>query len=406
MPLFRYHAVARTGERLAGEITASDEAAARRSLREQGHYPLDLHEASASRGTPWWQREITFGSRQDIGMLSRFALELATLLKAGLTTDRALQLSAAALPKGPLAASVLSVREAIRQGRSLADALQADRDQYPDLMISLARAGEVSGTLPDVMLGLAAHFDRVRDVRDKIRSALIYPAVLSVLAFLSIIFILLAVIPQFRPLLQGGGVDLPWTTTVLFAGSAFMEDYWLAVIAGVPVLVAATILLLRNPDTQLRLSGLVGRLRWIGPLIRASDSARFSRAMSILVSNGVPVPTAVDVARDTQASPHEAARLGEVNGAIRQGRTLAEALQAQGGHPDVLVELARVGEESGKLGPMLGHAADVLDRDLARRLDSFVTYLTPALTVLLGLIIGVLISSVFTALLSINELAV
>ncbi|MEP0068925.1 type II secretion system F family protein [Pyruvatibacter sp.] len=406
MPRFRYQAIARSGETLSGEIPAEDETAAKRSLQAQGHFPIRIQQVDAASSIPWWQRDIKLGRRDDIRLLSRFVLEFGTLLKAGLTIDRALELSAQALPAGDLARSVMAVRDAVREGMGLSEALQRDPDLFPSLMVSLARAGEVSGSLPNVMLALAAHFDRVREVREKIRSALIYPAVLSVLAFLSIIFILLAVIPEFRPLLEGADVDLPWTTSVLFAASRFLEAYWWALVLVLPICIGAGVAAWRSPSSRVRVTRGISRMRFVGPLMRSSDAARFSRAMSILTSSSVPVPSAVDVAMATQASPHEVERLRLVNTHVKGGSTLSAALERVGDYPPVLTELARVGEESGRIGDMLAHAADVLDRELARRLDSFVAYLTPVLTIVLGLIIAILIGSVFTALLSINELAV
>lgn len=406
MPHFRYQAIARSGETLSGEIPAEDETAAKRTLQAQGHFPIKVQQVDVAASVPWWQRDIKLGRRDDIRLLSRFVLEFGTLLKAGLTIDRALELSAQALPTGDLAKAVMSVREAVREGAGLSEAMQRDQDLFPTLMVSLARAGEVSGTLPDVMAALAAHFDRVRDVREKIRAALIYPAVLSVLAFLSIIFILLAVIPEFRPLLEGADVDLPWTTSALFAASQFLEAYWWALVIALPICIGAGVAAWRSPSNRVRVTRWIGRARFVGPLMRSSDAARFSRAMSILTASSVPVPSAVDVAIATQASPYEAKRLSQVNDHVKSGSTLSAALDRVGGYPPVLIELARVGEESGRIGDMLAHAADVLDRELARRLDSFVAYLTPVLTIILGLIIAILIGSVFTALLSINELAV
>ena len=406
MQLFRYRAIGRNGDTLSGELTAANEDAAKRALQSEGHFPIKLVEAGTKTGTPWWKKEISLGPKQDIRALSRLVLEFGTLLKAGLTVDRALQLSAGTLSHSPLARAVLTARDAVREGASLADALQADRDHFPVLMISLVRAGEMTGSLPQVMLGLSGHFERVLEVRDKLRAALIYPLILSVLAFLSIIFILLAVIPEFRPLLEGAGVDLPWTTLVLFSASRFLESYWLVVVIVMLALCGLAALSLRDRSNRTWLARQLGRMPYVGPLLRASDAARFSRSMSILTRSSVPVPLAVDVARATQASLDEAGRLEIVNEAVKTGSPLSEALYTQGGYPDVLIELTRVGEESSRLGEMMEHAADILDRELARQLDSFVTYLTPVLTIVIGLIIGILISSVFTALLSINELAI
>lgn len=402
---FRYRAISGRGQLLRGELAAADRQEATRRLQAEGHFPIEVEPAAPGAAVPWWRREITLGGGVPAGLLARFARELGTLLEAGLAVDRALALTAETLPPSPLKRALPAVREAVREGAGLAEALQQHPRLFPRLVVGLARAGEAAGALPAVLLRLAEHLERAQALRESLRSALLYPALLSVLALASLVFILLGVLPQFRPLLEGSGAELPWTSELLFAASGLLDAFWLEGLLALLLLALLGVLAWRRPAARAAGYRAAGRLPLLGALLREAEGARFARALSLLLGSGLPMTQALAVAQQTQQSPVNAAAVEAVGERVRQGVGLAAALGAAGAFPALLVELARIGEESGKLAALLGHAAEILERDLRRKLDRLVTILTPALTILLGLVIGGLIASVFAALLSVNELA-
>jgi general secretion pathway protein F len=287
---------------------------------------------------------------------------------------------------------------------SLGDAMASTESGFPDYLIATVRAGQAGGALEDILARLAEFLERSQKLRDKVRSALIYPAILGVLAALSLVVLVTVVIPEFRPLFEDVGADLPLPTRVVMAAADFLETYWwlllFSIVAGVLVIRAQ----LRRPSVRYKWDGWKLGLPLLGVLLTEARVAVFSRLMSTLVHNGIPLPSALELSRRSLNNAALIGAIEDVSERVREGDGLARPLGESGLFPDLAVDLIRVGEETGDLEAMLRRIAEIHDDSVERRLAHLVALLVPVLTIGLGVIIAGVIVSILVAVLSINQL--
>lgn len=326
--------------------------------------------------------------------------ELGALLAAGLTLDRALGLIAR-MGEAPAAALAREAQAAVRSGASLSDALAARPDAFSPFVVALVRAGEAGGELAAALERTAQYLARARDLRESLRTALTYPAIVAVFAVLCLAFLIAVVIPQFEAVYRDAGAALPLPTRAVLALGAFARDWgWALLLLAIAAAVAARA---AWRDARLRLEIDRRLLRF--PLLRRLDTERFARAASALLGAGVGLPQALELAASTmtnhalQAAAREAAR------AIREGETLGRALARSGRFGSLLPELAAVGEEAGRLPDMLAEAAEIEAKEAEAQTRRLVAAAGPAVTIALGLIVASVIVAMLSAMLDVHRLA-
>ncbi|MFQ5773839.1 MAG: type II secretion system F family protein [Kiloniellaceae bacterium] len=405
MPRFSYKAVAPDGEVIEGEIEASNREAAVERLHAQGHVPIRAEE---SRRVAMGRR-ATFPvlfrprrvSRKDVVLVTR---ELATLLQAGLPLDRALSVMLDLVRSAPIKALIEGIREKVRGGSTLADAMQAHPEVFPNYYVGMVRAGEAGGTLESVLARLAETLEHAQALRESVRAALRYPALVVVMAVVSLVVLMTAVIPEFRPLFEDAGAAMPVSTRIIIGVSDFFEAYWWASALGV----AAVVLGLRQHNRS-----PAGRLRWdrwmieaplLGDLVTKIEVARFSRTLGTLLGNGVSVLNAMSMTIDTLDNRAIAGAVAKAQGRLAKGEGLAEPLLETGVVPGLALQLMRVGEETGRLDSMLLRIADIYDEEVKRAIEHMLSLLVPLVTLGLGLLIALIIGSMMAAILSAYDL--
>jgi len=404
MASFRYRAVTAAGTTVSGVLDAATSAMAAQHLRAQGHYPLSLREVGADALRGMLGQELHFRRKPSLRILAALTQELAALLGAGLELDRALTILVKLSDIGALREPFLRVREKVRGGASLADAMAGDVT-FSKFYVGMVRAGEHGGSLEGTLKRLGDYLTRTLAVRESVTSALIYPLLLLVTAGMSIIIILVFVLPQFTPLFAEAGKELPLSTRVVMAIGDGLRDYWwllLAFVAGVTVLVRAA---LSRPEIALRWDRWVLKTPVFGRLVTAIEAERLSRTLGTLLTNGVPLPAALELAKDAAQNRAVAKALGDTALSVRQGRSLALLLEQAKIFPSSMIDLVKIGEESGKLDAMLERQADMDEQRIRNTIDRLLAILVPALTVVLGMIVAALIASLLVAILSVNDLA-
>ncbi len=404
MPLYRYKAVTASGDVVEDELEASSQAAAIERLRELGHVPIRADEIKATSPSRWLKREL-FGARRvsqrDVGVLTR---ELATLLSAGVPIDRSLEIAISVTDADAVKELLGQVLDRIRGGSSLADAMSAQDGVFPRFYVSTVQAGEAGGSLDVVLNRLADLMERLRALRDRVTSALIYPTILLAMAGLSIVVLLTVVIPQFTPLFEDAGEALPVSTQIIIAiGEAFERYWWLMTL----VIVGAAMFArrqLRQPASRYRMHGWLLRMPLIGDLVRKIEVARFSRTLATLLGNGVALLTALSIVKETSGNAVIAKAIEVLGNSLKEGEGLAELLTKAEVFPSLAIHLVRVGEETGRLEEMLVKVADIYDQEVERTIERLMALLVPALTIALGLLVAAIIMSVLTAMFSVYEL--
>jgi general secretion pathway protein F len=400
MPVFEFEAVERDGKVAIGTLSAADSDAVARQLQERGAVPLRIETGqSAASGLTRLRRSLPSAK------LSRFARELALLLDAGLRLDQALASIARSRDLRPLAPALNVVLEEVRAGVPFSDALERRPEIAPPYAIGMIRAGEAAGALATILRSLADLADRRARSTKAVRAALTYPAILAVTAAVSIATLFTVVLPQLEPLFEGAGDRLPTMTIVVLAASRLFREYGLFALGALILAGLAIRMSLNTPETRRAFHGLLLRLPIVGGLIRRIEGGRFARLFSTLIGVGLPAASALDLAKGGATNMAFAEALQDVRSALVEGRGIAEPLATANIFPAVLLDLARVGEESGRLGEVLGHAANILEEEAENEIQRGIALLAPLLTIGLGGVIAFVIASVVTAILSMNSIA-
>jgi general secretion pathway protein F len=398
MPAFRYEAVDAAGRPRRGLLDAASARAARDALRGDGLFPTAVEAAPRSAAAR------TDATRLAPGILALTTRQLATLVVSGMPLDQALA-AVAEQADHPGAVRVLgAIREQVGAGEPLAGALSRFPRTFSELYRGLVAVGAESGQLGGVLSRLADYLEARQALRQKFTAALIYPALVTVIALAVIATLLLYVVPQIVAVYQQSRQTLPWLTRALIASSDFLRAtgwYWLGLCA-LGAVVAA--LLLREERWRERWQALLLATPAVGSVLRGLDTARFASTLAILTGSGAPLLRALETAAGViWARPIR--RAAHAAGAhVREGVSLARALASQRVFPPLLVHLVANGEQSGQLPAMLERAAREQDADVERRLTWLAALVQPVLIVFMGAIVLVLVLAVMLPIVSMNQL--
>ncbi len=402
MPLFEYKAVAPSGETVQGTMEAASLDMVVLKLQEAGNIPLQARE-SGSGG--FSLGNLSFGRR---GMNSRevgeFTQQLSTLLGAGLPLDRSLQVLLELSENEKVNRTVVEIRDRVREGGSLSDALEEQHGAFNRLFVNMVRAGEVGGTLDVTLARLTDYLERSRDLKDSVISALIYPILLLVLAAGSLILLLVYVIPQFTPIFEELGGDLPFITKVVLGAGSILQNFWWAIILLTVLAVMQFKRMLADAEKRFAWDQRVLAMRWVGDLIAKMETARLTRTLGTLLTNGVPLLSALSIARNVISNTVLRKDVNDAAREVKTGGGLARNLAKGGRFPRLALQMISVGEETGKLDAMLMKVSDTYDLEVRNTIERLLSIFTPVVTLLLAVLIGTIVLSVLVAILSINDL--
>ena len=396
MTAFRYEAVDAQGRSSRGLLDAESPRSARDRLRAQGLTPTAVTE---SRGF-----DALGATRLTATEVMLFTRQWATLAQSGMPLDQALSAVAEQADSPRVAKLVVALRGHIEAGEPLAGALARFPRTFPPLYRGLVAAGADSGRLADVLARLADYLEDRQALRQKLTVALIYPVLVTIVAFAVIAVLLVYVVPQVVSVYQQSRQTLPWLTRALIGSSDFFRATawaWLAVAIALPVGMA---LAHRREAFRLRIHALTLQAPAIGRLVSSLDTARFASTLAILVASGAPLLRALDAAANVMRMRPLADAARNAAGLVREGVPLARALKEQRVFPPVLVHLVANGEQTGRLPDMLLRAAGELERDAQTRLAWLAALLQPALIVAMGAIVLVLVLAVMLPIVSMNQL--
>ncbi len=429
MPEFVWRAAAASGKVEHGRLTAASSAAALRQLREQGLTPLSLDETgspgAAASGGLSGAASASGGNNAGKGIAGlrpvkarkakgpvtapdvlALTSELAIMLRAGLALDNALRVLIDMGHKPSVAALMQEVLDAVKGGTPLSRALAQHRPLFGDFYINMVRSGEASGQMSAVLDRLVDHMERQRALRESVVSATIYPAILLVVAVLSLIAMLGFVVPQFEKLFTDMGDALPLPTRIVMnMGQAFTQYGLLIglVLLGAGMLVARWA---KSPAGRSWWQAQLLRLPLVGRLALKYQITLFSRSLGTLLGNGVPMLTALHIATETVGNTVLQQALARVAPIVKEGGRVVQALTATGIFEPLAINLIRVGEETGRVGPMMLELANILNREVETGIKRLLTLVEPVLILVLGVLIAAIIVSILLGILSINDLAV
>jgi general secretion pathway protein F len=402
---FRYKAATPDGSVSDGVLVGESREHIVGQLRALNQIPIRIDEAKPEKTKRVFSLRSTRRkiSEQQVADMTR---ELGTLMRAGMPLDRALGILATLAAADPMGDVLSDLRESIKQGRSLADAIEAHPRIFSQFYANLLRAGESGGALETVLERLADHLDKNIEIKNEIKSALVYPVVLIGVAVISIFILLGYVVPQFTEMFENVGQALPLSTRITIGTGEFLRDWgWLlglSTILGIMLLQRQ----LKDPKRAYRWHRHMLSTPIAGELVLKVEVARFARTLATLLQNGITLLKALTIVKNTMSNRVLATGLDHVVGGLREGQSLAEPLAEATQFPAFAVHMIKVGEESGNLPEILLQVANTYDRDTQVTLKRALALLEPILILVLGAIIAAVIISILVAILGINELVV
>jgi general secretion pathway protein F len=405
MGAFDYVAVDATGRERKGVLEGDTARQVRQLLREQGLLPVAVNEVEEKeRGGP--RRPLQLGFRRGLsaGDLALVTRQLATLVKSGLPLEEALLAVSQQTDKPRVRSVILGVRSKVTEGHTLADGLSDFPGSFPEIYRATVAASEQSGHLDAVLERLADYTDNREQMRSRTLTAMLYPVLLFVVCVAIVFFLLVSVVPKVVEVFRSSDAQLPVLTQMLIAGSDFMRDYGLWLVAG---LVAAGFIFsrwLRVASNRRRWHRTLLRIPLVGKLVRGSNTARFARTLSTLTASTVPVLEALRISSEVVTNLPMKAAVEDAAVRVREGAPIGRSLSASRLFPPMMIHLISSGESSGELDTMLERAAIHQERELDSILQAVVGLLGPIMILVMGGLVLLIVLAMLLPIFELNQL--
>jgi len=404
MPAFRYEAVDAGGASKKGVLNSDSARSARAELRAQGLVPLKVDLIAAQVDASGAARGHGFGERLSANELALFTRQLASLLEAGLPLEQAFTALLEQAERNYVRDLIASIRSEVIGGAALSDALSRHPRDFAEIYRALVASGEQIGQLSRVLSRLADYIERRNALIQKLRLAFTYPAIVTVVAFAIVIFLLTYVVPQIVSVFANTKQKLPVLTIVMLAVSDFVRHYGIVVALLLVGLWFGWRRALQNPVLKLRWHTWLLTAPLYGKFERSLNTSRFASTLAITTGSGVPILRALETSRDTLSNVAMRELVEQASDAVREGVSLARALSTQKHFPPMLIHMIRAGEITGELPAMLNRAAAAQESDLERRTLTIAGLLEPALILAMGVVVLLIVLAVLMPIIEINQL--
>jgi len=392
VPTYKYTAKDSEGKTIAGITDAQDNDELIRTLREKGLIIISVSEAKKRSGladASIFKETITL---EDLVIFSR---QLATMVNSGIPIVNALDILGEQVEKKSFQKVLLDVRDEVESGKSLSEGMKKHKDTFSTLFVNMVKAGETSGTLDEILDRLAAYMEKASALQKKIKSALVYPAVVSGMALAVTALLIIVVIPIFKDIYGGFSAKLPIPTQIMINVSDIVRKYFVlcVIVIGAAIFLAARFA--KTTKGRLFFDTLSLRLPIFGALNRKVAVSKFTRTLSTLVRSGVPILTGLDIVGKTSGNMVIERAVEDVRASIKEGETIAGPLQKSGVFPPMVVRMVAVGEKTGQLDKMLSKIADFYDNQVDTAVSGLTSMLEPLIIAFLGILIGGIVICMF-----------
>ena len=404
MPAFRYEAVDTVGATHKGVVNADSAKSARADLRVQGLTPLNVEAIAAQVDATGVATRRGFGEKLSQVELALFTRQLASLLEAGLPLEQAFTALLEQAERPYVRDLIASIRSEVMGGASFSDALSRYPRDFAEIFRALVASGEQIGHLARVLTRLADYIERRNALVQKVRLAFTYPAIVTVVAFSIVIFLLTYVVPQIVSVFTNTKQKLPLLTMIMLGVSNFVRAYGIYVLIALIGAFWAWRRALRNPALKRRWHAWLLTAPIYGKFERSLNTARFASTLAITTGSGVPILRALDTSRDTLSNVAMKELVEQASASVREGVSLARALSAQKYFPPMLIHMIRAGEITGELPAMLERAANSQQQDLERRTLTIAGLLEPVLILAMGVVVLLIVLAVLMPIIEINQL--
>lgn len=408
MPVFEYEALNRSGRKKSGIIDAESLMAARSKLRRQHIFPVSIKEIASETAphkghggllSPLFFRRL---KQREIAMITR---QLATLLSAGFPLVTALSTLIFQSTSKKMERVLSTVKSDVQEGKSFSEAISRQAGLFSPVYINMIMAGESSGTLDLVLERLADLTETQEETRKRIEAALAYPIFMSFIGFAILFFLITYIVPGVIEIFSEMNQMLPAPTRLLISLSDFFQSFWWAVMAAPLFLWTLFSIFRQTTKGRLTIDQMVLRLPQAGTLVKKSASARFSRILGAMLSNGVPMLTALEIAKNSSGNHAVQQRIASAADVVKQGGGLGNALEGSPEFPPLVIQMIKVGEESGQLERMLEKSAELLENETQSTISALTSLLEPAIILVMGAVVGFIVLSICLPIFEMNQLA-
>ena len=376
-----------------GEVVAENEDDARRKLQRRGIKPLRISKVKATRKKSITQQDITVFTRQ-----------LATMMKAGLPLMQAFEIVARGHSNPAMTQLLMTVRSDVEQGSSMGKAFAKHPKYFDRFYCNLISAGEAGGVLEHLLDKLALYKEKTQAIKKKVKSALTYPIAVIVVAIALVLVMMMFVLPSFGKIYEGMGAELPWLTQQMMNLSDFFVQYgWAIIVALIGGIVAFVKIHERSPVVQKRVDAWLLKMPIFGNIVRKATIARWARTTASLFAAGVPLVEALDSVAGAAGNILYEEATREIRSKVNQGMSLTSGMQSTELFPNMVLQMASIGEESGSLDDMLNKAAEFYEDEVDNAVAQLSSLMEPFIMVVLGSIIGVILVAMYLPLFSMGE---
>jgi type IV pilus assembly protein PilC len=418
MPKFRYTAMDARGTETQGIVDAANQSQALAAIRSKNYFPTKVVEmdrenarvtasVKGKKADAGLHREIKLPDflkgRIKAKSLTAFTRQLATLQDAGLPLLRGLRILLKQEKNPALREALSGMGEAVEGGSTFSEALGQYPKIFDHLFVNMVKAGEAGGVLVVVLQRLAEFMEKAQRIRNKIKSAMIYPIVVLVFAIGILVFLMIMVIPNFKEIFEDllEGEPLPVLTQFVINVSTGFVDHWYYIAGGLALLIVVAQTMRASRKGRHILDSVKLRAPIFGPLFSKTAIARFTRTLGTLMSSGVPVLQALNIVRDTAGNVVVADAVQQVHDSVKEGETMAVPMDVSGVFPNMVVSMVDVGEETGALPEMLIKVADNYEDEVDNAVEGLTSIIEPVMIVALALIVGTIVIAMFVPLIDI-----
>ena len=389
MPTYKYKAITNQGKALEGTHNARSEEEVVRMLRKNKYFPVHIQETENKKDI----RDIQIFSKVNTKDIAVFCRQLYTMLNAGVTLINCLEILHQQTGNKKLKQVIGQVYETVQKGFSFSEALKKQKSIFPDLLINMVEAGEASGNLDTIMDRMATHYEKEFKINNKIKNAMVYPIILSIVSMVVVIFLLTFVMPTFIEMFEDSGAPLPTPTRILLSMSNFLQQYWYLLIGIFIILVSVMYQIVKTHQCRLFLDKLQLKL----PILRGTTekivTSRFTRTLATLSASGVPLLQSLEIVSNIVGNKVVGNGINRAKEEVRKGTSLYKAIKDIHVFPPMVISMIQIGEESGSLEQILDKTASFYDDELEAVLQKLTTMIEPLMIVAMAIVIGFIVIS-------------
>ena len=377
------------GEKIEGIYEANSKEEVIDYISSNGYYPLLVEEVIESKNI-----KFNFGKRVKVKDIAIFCRQFYTMLNAGVPILTCLDILSNQIVNEKLSEAVKEVSDDVERGEILSDSMRKQKDIFPNFLTTVVAAGEASGNLEIIMLRMSNNYEKENKINNKVRNAMIYPIILSLVAIVAVIFILVYVMPTFTQLFEGSGTQLPWTTNFLIGISSGIQNNWILLLVLLVLIIVGISIFYKTDHGALLFSKLKLKFPVVKNVTQMLIVSRFTRTLSILIASGLPLVDSLEIVAKVSENKIVENTILNIKDDVTRGESLYDSMKQSEVFPPMLYSMIKIGEETGSLEGILNKTADFYDEELDSTIQNAVSLIEPILIVIMGLVIGFLVISI------------